>query len=343
MTPDPAPLSAEELHRIYQELIRPVLFGEISNRGNETPPTLVLLGGQPGAGKSRAAARLTASHPASITSVTGDDLRIFHPNYRRLIVSAPEVAGSHLADATRVWVRAAIQEALDNRRSLLLEGTFGDPDTTLATADRFRRAGYEVRVVAIASPRVLSVITVTSRYLRDLKAGAPARLTRLSAHDRGFEGTSRLIDALDTGAPVDRTTILSRTGLVRFDDKEGQPEADAAATARDALHAGRHPEAWGARSTMELLGELKQITSYALRSGRLTPDVSALLLEAHTLTRQAVLPRLSIAAGSPQATAIRRAVEQQEATLRGATTAAPAPYADDRELRPTQDTEGPEL
>ncbi len=332
MPTDPAaPVTPDEFDEIYRSLIRPTLFD--GSPGGESAPTLVLLGGQPGSGKSRASARLLAEHEAMV-ALSGDDLRIYHPHYRDLVSTQPEQAGEVFAEATRPWVRAALQDSLDGQRSLLLEGTFGDPDVTLATATRFRDAGFRVHIVAIASPRVLSLVTAASRYLRDRKANSPARFTRLSAHDRGYDGTTRLIESLDAAAPVDQITIISRNGNVLF-DRHRDNEIDSAAfkDAPAAMREGRHPASWGARSTMELLGELKQITAYATSAGHLTGDTAELLLEAHDLALTEIVPNLSIAAESPQARFIQQAVSEQLVALRREATPA-QPVSPDLTLHP---------
>ena len=315
MPTDPvAPLTPDEIDDIYRSLIRTALFeGSV---GGESAPTLILLGGQPGSGKSRASARLLAEHNGMVT-LSGDDLRIFHPRFRELVSDMPEHGGEVFADATRPWVRAVLQDSLAGRHSLLLEGTFGDPDVTLATAARFRDAGFRVRVVAIAAPRVLSLVTAASRYLRDRKSNSPARFTRLSAHDRGYDGTTRLIESLDASAPVDQVTIVSRNGAVLFDAaRDTEPGPEAFDSASVALREGRHPISWGARSTMELLGELKQITAYASSSGLLTSHTAELLIEAHELALAEVAPNLSVAPDSPQARFIEQAVSEQLVALR---------------------------
>lgn len=326
MATEPAPLTPDELENLYRALVQPIVFD--SSPGGRERPTVVLLGGQPGAGKSRATARILSEHDGMV-ALTGDDLRIFHPAYRSLLAEDPERAPAALAEATRGWVRAAIQDAIDGRHSLLLEGTFGDPDVTLSTAARFRQAGFEVRVVAIASPRVLSVVSAASRYLRDRNAGTPARFTRLAAHDRGYDGTTRLIDALGAIAPTDRVTVVGRNGRTLFDQARdaGEPPASFA-DARAALAEGRHPTSWGAHSTMELLGELKQITSYATTTGQLTPSTAELLIEAHTLALDDVIPRLSVDSDSPQARFIQQAVTEQLIALRRAATPAAPTSAD---------------
>lgn len=314
MATDPIPVTPDEIDDIYRSLIQPTLFD--SPAVEESEPTLVLLGGQPGSGKSRASTRVLAEYKGMV-ALSGDDLRIFHPHYLELVTELPERAGEVLAEATRPWVRAVLQDSVMRRRSLLLEGTFGDPDVTLATASRFRDAGFHVRVIAIASPRVLSLVTAASRYLRDRKAGSPARFTRLSAHDRGYDGTTLLIESLDASAPIAQVTIVSRNGSLLFDHAEHTgTRSDAFNGAPGALQEGRHPTSWGARSTMELLGELKQITAYATSSGLLTTDTAELLIEAHELALAEVAPNLSIAPESPQARFIHQAVSEQLVALR---------------------------
>lgn len=326
------PLTDDQLDDTYRTTIRPLIFPDQPTNDSEAP-TLILLGGQPGSGKSRASARLVAEH--NIASLSGDDLRIFHPDYHRLIDTNPENAGPTLADATRVWVRAAIQDALDNKRSLLLEGSFGDPDVTLSTAGRFRDAGFQVRIVAIASPPVLSIVTAASRYLRNVAAGTPARFTSLSAHNRGYDGTERLIHSTSVDSPADRITIFSRNGNPLFD---APPTHDASAS--DALSQGRRPDTWGARSTMELLGELKQITNFAIETRNLGAGVATLLAEAHRLALDDVVPRLSVDPDSPQARFIHQSVTQQSEALRRATEM-PPPTLDAPTPTPTR--RGPEL
>jgi hypothetical protein len=74
---------------------------------------------------------------------------------------------------------------------------------------------------------------------------------------------------------------------------------------------------------MELLGELKHSTSQAIVSGRLTSSVSELLSEAHNLALRDVVSRLSIAADSPQAKLIQKAVTEQQVALQRAAEMAP--------------------
>lgn len=81
-------LDDAQLREIFDRVIRPV----IDNLGAPSPagsgPLAVFVGGQPGAGKSRAISRVKEKRP-EITEVIGDDFRNFHPDYGRLMEETP--------------------------------------------------------------------------------------------------------------------------------------------------------------------------------------------------------------------------------------------------------------
>lgn len=77
-------LSAEQLRSFFDQDVRPYLEGhrvQVSG-GQSQPPVVVYVGGQPGAGKSRANERATQERP-SLVPVIGDDLRQFRSEERR--------------------------------------------------------------------------------------------------------------------------------------------------------------------------------------------------------------------------------------------------------------------
>ena len=86
MTPDPDHyrLSETEHQRIFVNRIQPDLFGKVFFAKN---PVAVILGGQPGAGKSAsifAAVNELAKHGGAV-KILGDELRSCHPQYQNLL------------------------------------------------------------------------------------------------------------------------------------------------------------------------------------------------------------------------------------------------------------------
>ncbi len=289
-------LSPETLARIFDAEIHPLLFD--NNPTTTEQPTLVLLGGQPGAGKSRATHRILADYQHTLVPLSGDDLRAFHPHYRHLVTDRPTAAPGIIAEATAHWVLASIDHARTTKRSLLLEGTFHTPHLTLRTAQQFADAGFHVHVIIVGTPRHESLLAVTSRYYQQRALGQPARFTSRPAHDRGYDGTTALVAALDGSSHVDRVTILDRSGANVFDvERVDDRQAPTQVAASIALEQVRAPQV-GGRSGVEWLGELRHITAYALETNQIVPETADLLVPLYEIALRDIAPAIPLPEGS---------------------------------------------
>lgn len=131
--------SSAWLRRVFEEEARDDLF---TGHAPQEQPVLVLLGGQPAAGKTRAQHAILAEHAADdLVEITGDDLREYHPEFRRLSLRAPFEMPAATAPVSGGLVKLALDHALSHRYSVLLEGTFRAPAMVTGTATRFAEAG----------------------------------------------------------------------------------------------------------------------------------------------------------------------------------------------------------
>lgn len=80
-------LTEIQLREIWQQRVRPAELDE-SFVPTSAEPTLVIVGGQPGAGKSRSVARALKQF-TGITPVMGDDFRKYHPAYDQVMSERP--------------------------------------------------------------------------------------------------------------------------------------------------------------------------------------------------------------------------------------------------------------
>ncbi|HUH68975.1 MAG TPA: zeta toxin family protein [Mycobacterium sp.] len=78
--PDAYRLEDRELDAIFNDTITPILFGDCT--APSTDPLLILVGAQPGAGKSRAGAAARQRSKQHMVEIIGDDLRPYHPDFR---------------------------------------------------------------------------------------------------------------------------------------------------------------------------------------------------------------------------------------------------------------------
>ena len=232
-------LTDKEHQKIFEKLVVPVYFSDIGKHPDE--PSAVILGGQPGAGKSALLDRATADLEAtgSTVVINGDDFRIFHPAYARLQQDDPENAAYFTDHDSGRWVEKTIEHGKTLGVNLVIESTMRNPDTFEKTSENLRKSGYMVEARAMAVPAAESWQGVHMRYEEMLARGEQGRFTKREAHDAGYEGVPRTLEAIEKNAWADRVTLENRSGAIIYENhrKDGQWANEPGA--RSALEAER--------------------------------------------------------------------------------------------------------
>ncbi len=196
--------------RIFLEEIVPEEF-----RG-ATPspaPAVVLMGGQPGSGKSGlldAATAYLSTADAPAVQIVGDDLRDYHPDYQRLLAADDRTAAAATDQDSGRWVQMCLEHAPRNRYSVVVEGTMRDPQVPLDTAAAFRAEGYRVEAWVMAVDPLSSKLGILARYHQQREAFGHGRFTVDAAHDAGAAGVLVSVDALQDARAVDRVLVATR-------------------------------------------------------------------------------------------------------------------------------------
>lgn len=201
---DPAPSDEARLRQVFDAAVRQAIFPPVPVGDR----ILVLLGGQPAAGKTRAQTAILAEHP-ELVSITGDDLRAYHPGYRELAVDNPLGMPATTAPTSSGLIRLALDHAIEHGYPVLLEGTFRDPAMVTGTAARFAAAGYRVEVVAVATPAPVSRLAAEERFLR-ARRGEVGRWTPPEAHETALAGSPEVVAALEALPAVARIQVYAR-------------------------------------------------------------------------------------------------------------------------------------
>ncbi|MFG2331025.1 zeta toxin family protein [Streptomyces sp. NPDC048604] len=139
------------MRKRFEEHVRDFVF---ARHAVQESPVLVLLGGQPASGKSQATTVVEQRHAdGQLVPLTGDELRPFQPQYKKLLAEHPQLFPNATGQASGTWGRMSIEHARDNGYSLLLEGAFRDPEMTVATAGSSPRLAVGWRSSAWACAR----------------------------------------------------------------------------------------------------------------------------------------------------------------------------------------------
>lgn len=256
-------------------------------------PVLVLLGGQPAAGKTQAQRTILAEHPDDdLVEVTGDDLRRYHSDYDRLAREQPFLMPNATAPVSGGLVRHAIEHAHERRFSLLLEGTFRDTAMVTSTATRFADTGYRVEVVAVATPAVVSRL---SAEMRSLAGGLPAvgRWTPPSAHESALKHSPGVVAALETLPHVTRVQVFSRRRRLYDNSRTATGNWDRPAEAAAVLRAEQHRRLADSEAFAWLRDYQGVFALAAARPGYLGPETAPAYLrlqaDADTMLRSLML------------------------------------------------------
>ncbi len=217
--PENHALTEVEHEKRFRERVVPRYFHGVME--SSTVPTAVILGGQPGAGKTAllepAETDLKAIGPTVV--INGDDLRSFHPDYARLQKTDPGNAAQLTNYDSGRWVEKLIAEGIERRVNLVIESTMRNPDVFAMTSERLHDAGYQVEARAIAVNERLSWQGVHARYEGMMENGSLPRFTVREAHDAGVDGMLNTLSRIEDEKLADRVMIGTRGGQVIYDNR----------------------------------------------------------------------------------------------------------------------------
>jgi hypothetical protein len=209
-----ADLAHAELSRIFDERIAGALArGATSARES---PEVLIVGGQPGAGKSTTIDRLVDDFAdrGGLAVVSIDDFRSYHPDYDRLVVEDDTKMAAATRPAAEVWQQMAADWLRVNRRNIAYEAGFRDPDGVLALADRYAEAGYRVSIVAMAVPSGVSRVGIIQRYAQQRTTFGAGRWTTTTSHDSDYDGSIETLRRAAGSPAVSEIILADRNSVI---------------------------------------------------------------------------------------------------------------------------------
>ena len=182
-------LSQAEAERRFRERIVPQLLAPLGLKA-QAQPTVVMLGGPPGVGKT-SLAEVIARRLGNAGTLDVDSMRDFHPQYRELL-QADELTAARYTnrDASR-WLQMALAYAGERRWNLVKEGTLRVPERVEAGAQLLRDRGWHrVEAAYVAAAPACSQLSMVLRYLRQHDTLGAGRFVNVESHDWSPPATS---------------------------------------------------------------------------------------------------------------------------------------------------------
>jgi predicted ABC-type ATPase len=155
-----------------------------------TNPQGVILGGQPGSGKSKLPPKITQEFKEDFIFISTDDLRRHHPAYKGLQQN-PETfqnAANDVSIYANDWTEKLIKYCIENKYNLIIDSTLGyDLEITYKTIDMFKSNGYQVHLRVMSVPSIISKLSIFVRNEDQLAKKGFARWTLMKDHDNRFK------------------------------------------------------------------------------------------------------------------------------------------------------------
>ncbi|KAE8162412.1 zeta toxin-domain-containing protein [Aspergillus tamarii] len=236
----------------HAEIFHTIQTAALATTNPVEQPVAILLGGQPGAGKSRLASAAMKHLGGNAVKVDADELRQFHPRYIDMMRENDLTASDRIHADAGPWAVKLTRAAITARRNLVIDGTMRDSDNVVAQCRNFREAGYRVEARVMAVSRLVSLLGISERYEHQRQVLGFGRWVTCNHHDAAFAGVPLTVEKLEAYRLVDRMAIYTRgsdapvyenwldhgiwqrppAGRTRLDAERIQPETNSAVVKR---------------------------------------------------------------------------------------------------------------
>lgn len=207
------------------------------NMGRAERPRLILLGGQPGVGKTAvlAASQNELARSGPTIRIVGDDLRSYHPEYLAFQRKDPETASGYTQMDAGLWTEKLLAAATDRQVNVVFETTMRTPENVARVIRTARDAEYAVEVRAVAVNPRLSWQGAHHRFEEMLHAGLGPRIPPQQIHDAAVDGLRVSLERLETEGLADRVQLRTRSGAIIHDNELRDGQWSSGASSRLAL------------------------------------------------------------------------------------------------------------
>lgn len=218
-------LSDRQKEDAVQKRLRQLTPLDTAERPSGQRPRAVIIGGQPGAGKSSTQERTVEELGESqVVLYDGDDNARMHLFYDEIVAQHPfdghDVAGQHLPDDLHQRCMDHLR-AGDTKYDVVASHPLGRADWAEGWVKGFSDEGYHVSVAFVATHESNSLLGIADRYqtARDQYGGG--RWLPPEAHDRFYSEIPDVAHHLESQGLVDSMYVTNRDGDLLYENHRG--------------------------------------------------------------------------------------------------------------------------
>lgn len=160
------------------------------NKIIETDKRAIVLGGQPGAGKSSLIKKYSGELNHNVVIINADEFRKYHPRFNEIEKDSASINSSdtrsNSSTRTGEWSgkmsEAILRKSVENGYNVIIEGTFRTTEIPIKTLAGLRSNNYETTIAIKTCPQEQSYQNTIDRYESEKQLNGYGRLTPKEHH-----------------------------------------------------------------------------------------------------------------------------------------------------------------
>ena len=198
--------------KVYEMIKHRVTRG-ISGAKN---PVTIVLGGQPGAGKSGIYNLARERFNGNIVELDCDKFREFHPDAKELAKN-PDTYGEKTNPFVSAVVDCMAEELSELGYNMIIESPMKSTNTAFWLHDMLTPKGYSVEAHVMATPKEVSWSGVISRYEEQLANGELARIVPKEFHDYVTDHITDALSEIYKSGKMSNIIVMDRAKTIMYD------------------------------------------------------------------------------------------------------------------------------
>jgi predicted ABC-type ATPase len=213
----------------------------LSRTQAQEAPRAVVLGGQPGSGKSALASEAIKEFKAEGGAVVidADRMREENPRYKQLSRENPQHAADLTHKEASEWSTRLTLAAAEGRRNLVIDGTMRDPVATRELANRLHENGYTVDARIMAVGPETSLDRARLRFEEQVAVRGTGRFVNPEQHDAAYRAIPSSVAMLERDKAADSVRLYDAGQKVIYENRQEKGEWSKTPQAAAALEAER--------------------------------------------------------------------------------------------------------
>ena len=194
-----------EAERIYQKFKKQGL----ESTSSQESPRAILLGGQPGSGKTFLLSTIgkELADKGGAVVIDPDILREDHPLFIEQSQTDPIHAGDRSHEQASTLAKRLTATMISERRNLIIDGTMGNPESMREKIQLLRQHGYAIDVHVMAVNPELSKARARRRFETQVAEKERGRFVPETVHDTAYDGLPASVKMQEQECLVDSIHI----------------------------------------------------------------------------------------------------------------------------------------